>query len=136
MVNKGFGLLGDSCPEEPNLSVLDRLTLATQWTSPCKALENEVRRRANSHLRPQIIVLYACFVGVDACCDVSLFVLLLQIYMTTIANEYCVLFASVLDAKSDREMARTTVTYSSAAYSSVTCCCLCDMIHYVPYCQI
>ena len=50
---------------------------------------------------------------VDACCDVSLFVLLIQIYITTNCQQYCVLFASkyliCLDAISDTEIATTVM---------------------------
>ena len=51
---------------------------------------------------------------VDACCDVSLFVLLIQIYITTNCQQYCVLFASkyliCLDAISDIEIATTVLS--------------------------
>ena len=71
---------------------------------------------------------------VDACCDVSLFVLFLQIYITTNCQQYCVLFASkyliCLDAISDTETAMTYMTFLGvlrgaeskyAVYEAQTC---------------
>ena len=49
-------------------------------------LEYEVRRRANSHLRPPIIVAYACYVFVRT--------FITNIYDHHIVYKYCVLFAS------------------------------------------
>ena len=74
----------------------------------------EVRRRENSHLRPQIIVVYACYV-VCWCMLWFIFVrtFITNIYDHQLSEKYCVLFASkyhVLDANSDREIATTKHT--------------------------
>ena len=113
-LTKAFGLLGDSCPQEPDLSVEDLLTLATQWTSPCKRLEYEIRRRANSHLRPQIIEVYASYVV----CWCMLWCIFVRTFITNIYDHQLptsiVRFlirniSSALDANSDRVIATTVL---------------------------
>ena len=79
---------------------------------PSVPLEYEVTRRANSHLRPQIIILYACYVV----CLCMLWCIFVRTFITNIydqqlpASIVCFLhlnISSVLDAISDREIATT-----------------------------
>ena len=72
---------------------------------------------------------------VDACCDVSLFVLLIQIYITTNCQQYCVLFASkyliCLDAISDTEIATTIVRMRRliSMFAVLMCACVCVCVY-------